>query len=99
MRELVGALPPPAPHLDAVTQVDVTAPAPDTGEHLARALADLTPEDRVAVQLFVIDEMPAAEVARILEWPGAKTVYNRVSRALTALRTGLAHRGIGPGDL
>ena len=95
MRELVGA--PSPPHVDAVTDVDGTAP--DTGEHLTRALADLTPEDRVAVQLFVIDEMPAADVARLVGWRSAKTVYNRVSRALTALRTGFARRGIGPGDL
>jgi DNA-directed RNA polymerase specialized sigma24 family protein len=74
-------------------------PGPDTGELLARALADLTPKDRLAVQLFVIDDMPASEVARIVGWPGAKTVYNRVSRALAALRAGFARRGIGYTDL
>lgn len=95
MRELVGALPPP--HVDAVTAVDQTEP--DTGKHLARVLADLTPEDRLAVQLFVIDDVPATEVARIIGWPSAKTVYNRVSRALAALRADLARRGIGPDDL
>jgi RNA polymerase sigma factor (sigma-70 family) len=95
IRELVGV--PPPPDIDVVSEID--KPAHDAGEHLARALADLTPEDRLAVQLFVIDDVPATEVARIVGWPSAKTVYNRVSRALAALRAGFARRGIGPGDV
>jgi RNA polymerase sigma factor (sigma-70 family) len=95
MRELVGvALP---PDVDVVAEPGATAP--DIGEHLERALAALTSEDRLAVQLFVIDDMPAAEVARVVGWPSAKTVYNRVSRALAALRVAFARRGIGSGDL
>ncbi len=95
MRELLGTAPP----LDIDAAAEPEIPAPDTGELLARALADLAPEDRLAVQLFVIDDMPAAEVARIIGWPGAKTVYNRVSRALAVLRAGFARRGIGSTDL
>jgi RNA polymerase sigma factor (sigma-70 family) len=95
MRELVGA--PPPPKVDAVPEIDM--PARETREHLARALADLAPEDRLAVQLFVIDDVPATEVARIVGWPSAKTVYNRVSRALAALHTGLTRRGIGSSDV
>lgn len=94
IRELVGA--PPPPEGDAVPEIDMPR---DTREQLARALADLAPEDRLAVQLFVIDDVPATEVARIVGWPSAKMVYNRVSRALAALRAGFARRGIGPGDV
>ena len=94
LRDLPGAT--PALDRDPPTPSDVTEP--DTSKHLSRALAELTPEVRLAVQLFVIDEMSAAEVARIVGWPGPKTVYNRVARALAALRAGFARRGIGFDD-
>jgi DNA-directed RNA polymerase specialized sigma24 family protein len=51
------------------------------------------------VRLFVVEEPPAAEVARIVGWPRAKTVYNRVYRALAAMRVHFERSGIGPGDL
>lgn len=57
---------------------------------LANALAQLTEKERRAIALFVIEERPAAEVARSVGWPNAKTVYNRVHRALAAMRTLLA---------
>ena len=95
MRELVGALPPPEIHED----VELDRPAHDTGEQIERALAKLAPEDRLAVQLFVIDDLSAAEVARLIGWPSAKTVYNRVSRALTAMRADFKRRGIELRDI
>ena len=66
---------------------------------LARALEALPAEDRLAVQLYVVDEMPADQVARVLGYPNAKTVYNRVYRALGAIRSHLAQVGIRGGDL
>jgi len=66
---------------------------------LARAMDALSPDDRLAVQLFVVDEMPADQVARVLGYPNAKTVYNRVYRALGAVRSHLAQSGIRGGDL
>lgn len=66
---------------------------------LARALDALPPEDRLAVQLYVVDEMPADQVARVLGYPNAKTVYNRVYRALGAIRTHLAQAGIRGSEL
>lgn len=95
MQELGGGSPP----TDWDLTTEIVVGSADTAEHVARALEQLKPDDRLAVQLFVIDELPAAEVARIVGWPTAKTVYNRVSRALGALREALARRGIGPGDL
>lgn len=66
---------------------------------LARAMDALAPDDRLAVQLYVVDEMPADQVARALGYPNAKTVYNRIYRALGAIRSHLAQAGIRGGDL
>ena len=63
------------------------------------ALESLSPDDRLAVQLYVVDEMPAEQVARALGYPNVKTVYNRVYRALAAIRARLARVGIKGGDL
>ena len=94
MRELVGPfLPDPDPAIEAPQSPS------DTAERLRDALASLSPADRLAVQLFVIDELPAADVARIVGWPNAKKVYNRVYRALAAIRADFERQGIGLGDL
>jgi RNA polymerase sigma factor (sigma-70 family) len=66
---------------------------------LGAALASLPAEDRLAVQLYVVDEMPADQVARALGYINAKTVYNRVYRALAAIRAGLEQAGIKAGHL
>ncbi len=66
---------------------------------LTRALESLPPDDRLAVQLYVVDEVPADQVARALGYPNAKTVYNRVYRALAAIRASLERVGISGGDL
>lgn len=66
---------------------------------LRRALETLPAEERLAVQLYVVDEMPADQVARVVGYPNAKTVYNRVYRALSAIRSHLAQSGIRGGDL
>lgn len=71
----------------------------DLAHRLAAALATQPADVRLAVQLFVIDELPAAEVASIVGWPNAKAVYNRVHRALEAMRATLERKGIGRGDL
>jgi RNA polymerase sigma factor (sigma-70 family) len=71
----------------------------EASERITRALEELTPEDRLAVQLFVVDQMAAADVARTMGWRNAKAVYNRVYRALGILRATLERQGIGRGDL
>jgi len=85
---------------------DLAAEAPDTDASLlleesssrvGAAMSALEPDERLAVQLFVIDEVPAAQVAKIVGWPNAKTVYNRVSRALARMRKELAQHS-GPGE-
>ena len=69
--------------------------AVEDGELLQEALRSLSPEDRVAVQMYVVDEMPAADVARVVGLPNAKAVYNRVYRALAILRERLERAGLG----
>lgn len=66
---------------------------------LGKALETLPPEERTAVRLYVVEDMPADQVARILGWPNGKAVYNRVYRALAALRDHLNRAGIQAGDL
>jgi RNA polymerase sigma factor (sigma-70 family) len=58
---------------------------PDYEKAMA-VLETLPPDVRMATLLFVVDDVPADEVARIVGWPGRKTVYNRVYRALAAVR-------------
>jgi RNA polymerase sigma factor (sigma-70 family) len=74
-------------------------PIAEARERIARALEALSPDEQLAVQLFVVDEMPAAEVARTIGWPNAKAVYNHVYRALGVLREGFERQGIRRADL
>ena len=82
----------------AVTVAD-PAELTDLAHRLAAVLATQPADVRLAVQLFVIDELPAAEVATIVRWPNAKAVYNRVRRALGAMRAALEREGVGRDDL
>jgi RNA polymerase sigma factor (sigma-70 family) len=84
---------------DLVDPSTLIEPAVDTRSILAGMLNGLDAEIRVAVQLFVVEEMAAADVARALGWPSAKVVYNRVYRALAAMRENFAKRGIARDDL
>ncbi|MBI3982319.1 MAG: RNA polymerase sigma factor [Gemmatimonadetes bacterium] len=93
LRDLAG---PPPPEVEAAADPPTTA---DTSRLLAAAMERLAPEDRVAVQLYVIEDLPAQDIARILGLPSAKAVYNRVYRALAALRAELEKAGIKRGDL
>ena len=85
LAELGAPLPnEPEPEMPAIESITV-----EDSERLDAALRSLSPEDRVAVQLRVVEEMPAADVARIVGLPNAKAVYNRVYRALAVLRAQL----------
>jgi RNA polymerase sigma factor (sigma-70 family) len=96
-RELGGA--PPVEPLDAAEPAAEPPAASDAREAIAAVMESLAPEERVAVELYVIDELPARDVARILGLPNSKAVYNRVYRALAALRERLERAGILRGDL
>ena len=85
LRELGGPAP-PVPETDEITdKVD------ERREDLACALRSLSPEERVAVELYVVEEMPADAVAKVVGWPNAKAVYNHVYRALDAMRARLSN--------
>lgn len=73
--------------------------APSGAIELEQALTCLSPEDRVAVELYVVRELSADAVAKIVGLPNAKAVYNRVYRALAAVRERLERVGIRREDL
>ncbi len=95
---LVAELVSPLPDLGPDPPGDPAAVA-EQQAIIAAALETLPPGDRLAVQLYVVDEMPAEQVARALGYPSAKTVYNRVYRALAAIRARLERAGIKGKDL
>ena len=76
-----------------------TIESEDAQRRLEELLAEYSVEERLALKLFVVNEMPAADVALAVGWPDAKSVYNRVYRLLKTLRRELLGQGIGPGDL
>jgi len=88
LRELGGPVPP------VVDVDDERASVTERREELEDALRCLSPEARVAVELYVIEEMPADAVAKVVGWENAKAVYNHVYRALAALRTRLERAGV-----
>ena len=71
----------------------------ESARHVAGLLAKLPPDVRLAVELFVVDGVPADEVARTVGWSNSKAVYNRVYRTLAAFRSELEREGIGRADL
>lgn len=75
------------------------AESAEAAQRVGEALQILPPDVRLAVMLYVVDRLPAVEVARLVGWPNAKAVYNRVTRALTRLRVQLEQAGIRAGDL
>jgi RNA polymerase sigma factor (sigma-70 family) len=93
VRELGGT--PPSDHEASLPTADVA----DARRLLERALRSLSPEDRVALELYVIEELTASDVARIIGLPNAKAVHNRVYRALATLRAQFEKAGITRGDL
>ena len=71
----------------------------DTARHIVDALEVFPPAHRLALELFVIEGRPAAQVAHLVGWPNAKAVYNNVYRMLDALRHKLEGIGMGSDDL
>lgn len=96
LMRLLGPPPPLTPEEDDPPSPVETAERTD---RLRRALGTLPEADRLAVELYLIEDLPADQVAGILGLPNAKAVYNRVYRALAALRVCLEQAGIRAGDL
>jgi len=98
LREL-GVVPPPAAEPEPEAEMPSRDAAAERHEAVEQALGALSPEDRVVVELYVLDELPAEAVAKVLGLPNAKVVYNRVYRALDALRERLEQAGLRREDL
>jgi RNA polymerase sigma factor (sigma-70 family) len=88
----------PAPDSSAIVDWD-SAEVTSRRAALDRVLASLDDTDRAAVLLYVVEEVPAVDVARILGLSNAKAVYNRVYRALALIRDRLEQAGLGRGDI
>lgn len=97
-RGLMSELGGPAPEEPVAVGLDPAVRA-EQAVALADALNTLAPEDRLVVQLFVIEDLPAEQVARVVGLPNAKAVYNRAYRALADLRRCLERAGISGADL
>ncbi len=80
----------PAPNGEATDQLELAA---EQGP-LREALAALSPEHRVAVALFYLEEMSVAEVAVVLDIP-VGTVKSRLMNARAKLRESLDRRNDG----
>lgn len=66
----------------------------EQGRLMESALDHLAPEDRLLVELYVVEELPAETVAKVLGLPNPKAVYNRAYRALAVLREHLERAGV-----
>ena len=92
LRELGGLLPP-----DAEPAGD--GEGAEQREMVQQLLGSLSAQDRVALELHIVEELPAEQIARVLGLPNAKAVYNRVHRALAVLRARLALGGLQRHDV
>jgi RNA polymerase sigma factor (sigma-70 family) len=96
---LVQELTPEPPEPEPDTEPADPAVIHERRTVLAQTMQSLAEQDRLAVQMYIVDGVPAEQVARSLELGNAKAVYNRVYRALAQLRQRLEQAGIASGDL
>jgi len=73
--------------------------ANEQSQLMERALGTLAPDDRLIVELYVLEELPAETVATVVGLANAKAVYNRAYRALAVVREHLERAGMGREDL
>lgn len=73
--------------------------AAEQSHFVERALGVLNPEDRLIVELYVLEQLPAEAVARVLGLANPKAVYNRAYRALAVVREELERAGVRRDDL
>jgi RNA polymerase sigma factor (sigma-70 family) len=96
---LVQELTPEPPEPEPDTEPADPAVLNERRAILAQTMASLPEQDRLAVQMYVVDGVAAEQVARSLGLASGKAVYNRVYRALALLREKLERAGIASGDL
>lgn len=93
-----------APAPDALENVvDPSGPDPlsiaEQGGLIEQALTLLSPDDRMLLELYVIEHVPAETVAKVLGLANAKAVYNRAYRALGMVREQLERAGVRREDV
>lgn len=66
-------------------------------DSVGRAMSALATDERRAVELFVMEGKSAAEIADTIGWTSAKTVYDRVRRALSKLRAAVQREELSSG--
>lgn len=93
--DLVGA------EVELETLTDDAAPLPgdelyasEVGEALSRAIDGLSAADRLLLRLRFEDEVPVAEIARVLSLPSVFHVYRRLNGILKQLRGSLREQGV-----
>jgi len=97
LRDLAPA---PAPEdLPADSIGPSTRGAAEQSQVMEQALSALSPDDRLLVELYVLEELPAETVAKVLGLANAKAVYNRAYRALALVREQLERAGVRREDL
>lgn len=93
----------PVAHAPEVAAAAPTGPsatdATEQSQLVERALSALGPEDRLIVELYVLEELPAEAVATVLGLANPKAVYNRAYRALAVVREQLERAGVRREDL
>jgi RNA polymerase sigma factor (sigma-70 family) len=93
----------PAPDAPEDLPADPTGPsttsATEQSQLVEQALQVLGPDDRMIVELYVLEELPAETVAKVLGLANAKAVYNRAYRALAVVREQLERAGVRREDL
>ena len=73
--------------------------AVEQSQLVERALGALGPDDRLIVELYVLEKLPAEAVAKVLGLANPKAVYNRAYRALALVRETLERAGVRREDL
>jgi RNA polymerase sigma factor (sigma-70 family) len=73
--------------------------AGELSQMMERALNVLASDDRLIVELYFVEELPADTLAKVLGLPNAKAVYNRAYRALALVREQLQRAGVRREDL
>jgi RNA polymerase sigma factor (sigma-70 family) len=73
--------------------------AGEVSQMMERALNVLAPDDRLIVELYYLEELPAETLATVLGLSNAKAVYNRAYRALALVREQLQRAGVRREDL
>src|SRR5919204_3783487 len=82
LREL--GVPPPEDEVAQLTWPSA-ADASEQSQIIEQALSALGAEDRLVVELYVVERLSAEAVAKVVGLPNSKAVYNRAYRALALL--------------